>query len=131
MADPPQDLHPLPDEGSGVFGSLGGQRGPDVDTVGPAVEYVVKWTAVLHEKRVQEREVRERADQVYREMCVHEQHVPDLDDFPAGQVALIAGTNNLALRRVALEDEVLTGMARIHGEAKIERLLESLEDAGE
>jgi hypothetical protein len=66
-------------------------------------------------------------------MFRRELHVLDLDNFPAGQVALIAATNNLALRRLALEDELLTELAGIHGEARrrIVRLLEDLEDDGQ
>lgn len=102
-------------------------------TVGPAVEYVAKRTAVLHEQRVQEQEVRWRRDDVYNEMFRHELHVLDLDGSPAGPVAMLAAENNLAVRRLALDDELHTALARIQGKAarKIERLLENLEDASE
>lgn len=52
-------------------------------------------------------------------------------NFPAGPVAMLAVENNLALRRIALDDELLTALARIHGEARrrIVRLLEDLKDA--
>ncbi len=101
------------------------------DTAGPAVEYVVKRTAVLHEQRVADQAVKNRAIDVYSEMFKHELRVLEMDDFPAGHVALLAATNNLALRRIALEEELLTERARIQSEArrKIERLLEGLEDA--
>jgi hypothetical protein len=99
-------------------------------TVGPAVEYVLGRTETLHNRDRQEREVRQRATDVYTEMFRHELHVLDLDNFPAGQVARIAATNNLALRRLALEDELLTELARIHGEAR-QRIVRLLEDAQE
>jgi hypothetical protein len=101
-------------------------------TVGPAVDYVVGRTQVKHDQAVQEQAIRWQAVDAYREMFRRELNVLDMDNFPAGHVALMAATNNLALRRLALEDELLTELARIHGEAKrkIGRLLEDLEDAG-
>ncbi len=98
-------------------------------TVGPAVDYVVGRTQVLTQRGEQEQEVRVQAGRVWHEMVMREEGVM-LDGGLPLAIARIAAANNLALRRVALEDELITELARIHGEARrrIEDLLEDLQD---
>jgi hypothetical protein len=103
------------------------------DTAGPAVEYALARTEVLRERERQEREVRQRSRDVYTERWLGELRILDDDNFPGGRVSELAINNNLAVLRQELNDELLTELARIQGEARrrLERLLEDLEDAAE
>jgi len=66
-------------------------------TVGPAVEYVLSRTEVLRDLDRHDREVRWRVNDVYQEMFRRELNVLEMDNFPAGHVALLAARNKLAL----------------------------------
>jgi hypothetical protein len=102
---------------------LGGQ------TVGPAVDYVIRRTQLLRQHADDVLEVRGRHTQVRTEMIVREVRIMVLDGL-SPRLAETAARNNLAVRLRELDEELVAELGRLQGELrrKLARLLEDLED---
>lgn len=98
---------------------------PESHSRHPDSDLIVRKAEITADRDKQMRAARRFAGLTYHKMLSREERSLLRGGFRSS-VARVAAENNLALRRLELEDELLTELARIQTEAreKLERLLE-------